>query len=87
MFVKLRQVLASNADLARKLVALERSVATLDERTRRQFEEVYRAISALMASPMSESRPISFTADLDLPLEAQKTGRSSAAGVPPRSRS
>lgn len=64
-FVKLRQVLASNADLVGKLVALEKSVATLDDRTRKQFEEIYRAISLLMVSPVSESRPIGFTADLD----------------------
>jgi len=57
-FVKLRQVLASNADLARKLEALEKSVATLDARTRSQFEEVYRAIRALMAPPAAKSRPI-----------------------------
>lgn len=48
-FVKLRQVLASNADLARKLEALETSVSALDAKTRKQFEDVYRAIQALMA--------------------------------------
>ena len=37
-FVKLRDVLASNAELASKLAALEKSVATLDAKTRRQFE-------------------------------------------------
>src|SRR5688572_22346799 len=47
-FVRLREVLSSNAELARKLDALEKSVATLDARTRRQFEEVYAAIRALM---------------------------------------
>lgn len=64
-FVKLREVLASNTELARKLEALEKSVATLDARTRRQFEDVYQAIRALMAPPVSKSRPIGFTADLD----------------------
>ncbi len=63
-FVKLREVLASNTELARKLEALEKSVATLDARTRRQFEEVYGAIRALMAPPTAESRPIGFTADI-----------------------
>jgi hypothetical protein len=63
-FVKLREILASNADLARKLEALEKSVATLDAGTRKQFEEVYRAIRALMTPPVSRSRPIGFTADL-----------------------
>ncbi len=64
-FVKLREVLASNTELARKLMALEKSVATLDARTRRQFEEVYSTIRALMAPPAAKSRPIGFTADVD----------------------
>lgn len=63
-FVRLRVVLSSNADLARKLAALEKSVATLDARTRRQFDEVYGAIRALMAPAETKSRPIGFTADL-----------------------
>jgi ORF6N domain len=63
-FVKLREVLASITGLARKLEALEKSLATLDVRTRRQFEEVYKAIRAPMASPPPKSRPIGFTADL-----------------------
>lgn len=49
-FVQLRQMLASNAELARKLVALERSVATLDADTRRQFDQVYEAILGLMGA-------------------------------------
>lgn len=63
-FVKLRQLLVSHAELARKLEALEKSVVTLDARTREQFEEVYAAIRALMNPPASKSRPIGFTADL-----------------------
>lgn len=63
-FVKLREVLTSNTELARKLEALEKSVATLDARTRRQFEEVYAAIRALMTPAPAKSRPIGFTADL-----------------------
>jgi len=63
-FVKLRQVLVSNVDLARKLEALEKSVATLDATTRKQFDEVYRAIRALMAPAAPKSRPIGFTADI-----------------------
>lgn len=65
-FVKLREVLASNTELARKLEALEKSVATLDVRTRRQFEEVYAAIRALMAPAATKSRPIGFTVDLEV---------------------
>ncbi len=47
-FVKLREVLASHAELARKLEVLEKSVASLDASTRRQFEEVYGAILSLI---------------------------------------
>lgn len=64
-FVKLRELVASNVELAHKLAALEKSVATLDAKTRRQFEEVYAAIRALMTPPESKSRPIGFTAELD----------------------
>jgi hypothetical protein len=64
-FVKLREVLASNEQLARKLRELEKSLATLDLRTRRQFDEVYAAIRALMPPPSEKSRPIGFTADID----------------------
>ena len=64
-FLKLRGMLVSNAELAHKLEALEKSVASLDARTHKQFEEVYRAIRALMAPPVTKSRPIGFTVDLD----------------------
>ncbi len=64
-FVKLRELLASNTELARKLEALEKSVATLDASTRQQFEQVYEAIRALMAPPAVKARPIGFTADFD----------------------
>jgi len=50
-FVKLREVLASNSTLARRLEALERSVASFDADTRRQFDQVYEAILGLMGSP------------------------------------
>jgi len=49
-FVKLREVLASNSTLARRLEALERSVAALDEDTRKKFDQVYEAILGLMGS-------------------------------------
>jgi hypothetical protein len=64
-FVRLRDVLASNTELACKLEALEKSIATLDATTRRQFEEVYAAIRALMTPSVPKSRPIGFTVDLD----------------------
>ena len=63
-FIKLREILASNAELARRLEALEKSVATLDAGARKQFDEVYRTIRALMSPPAPKSRPIGFTADL-----------------------
>jgi phage regulator Rha-like protein len=53
-FVKLREVLASHAELARKLETLEKSVASLDANTRRQFEEVYGAILSLMGPAAAE---------------------------------
>lgn len=49
-FVKLREVLASNTNLARRLESLERSVAALDAETRKQFDQVYEAILGLMGS-------------------------------------
>jgi hypothetical protein len=49
-FVKLREVLASNTTLARRLEALERSVASLDADARKQFDQVYEAILGLMGS-------------------------------------
>lgn len=47
-FVKARELLNSQADLARELAALRRSVANLDADTRRQFDAVYEAILGLM---------------------------------------
>jgi len=47
-FVKLREVLASNSALAKRLDSLERSVAALDSDTRKQFDQVYEAILGLM---------------------------------------
>lgn len=73
-FVKLRQILASNTELARKLEVLEKSMVTLDARTRKQFEEVYGAIRALMAQPPTKSRPIGFTADLNNDRDTVKIG-------------
>lgn len=47
-FVKLREALASNSALAKRLEFLERSVAALDADTRKQFDQVYEAILGLM---------------------------------------
>ena len=70
-FIRLREVLASNAELSRRLVELEKSVATLDSETRKQFEEVYAAIRALMKPATPSSRPIGFTADISGKTGAQ----------------
>lgn len=64
-FVKLRELLNSNKDLARKLQALERSLLALDLKTQRRFKEVYDAISALTRGPTAKRRGIGFTANLD----------------------
>jgi ORF6N domain len=63
-FVKLRELLTSNKELAGKLAALERSLVALDLKTQRQFREVYEAIRALMSTPTPKRRDIGFTADL-----------------------
>jgi hypothetical protein len=55
-FVRLRQMLASHADLARKLEALEKKYD-------KQFKIVFDAIRDLMASPEPKKRPIGFLAD------------------------
>ncbi len=64
-FVQLREIFASNKGLARKLVALERSLLALDLKTQRQFKEVYDAIRALMETPAPKRRGIGFTADFE----------------------
>jgi hypothetical protein len=52
-FVKLRRLLGSNADLARKLAALERKYDV-------QFQAVFKAIRQLMAPPVKPGRRIGF---------------------------
>jgi len=54
--VKLREALPSDTELVRKIEALEKSVATLDAKTREEFEEVCRAIRKLSASPAPNMR-------------------------------
>jgi hypothetical protein len=66
-FVQLREVFASNKDLVHKLAVLERSLAALDAKTQRQFNDVYEAIRALMIPSASKRRGIGFTADLGGP--------------------
>ena len=52
-FIRLRQMLASNADLAMKLDALEKKYDA-------QFKQVFEAIRQLMAPPEPKRRPIGF---------------------------
>ena len=52
-FVHLRRMLASHADLARKLDALEKKYDT-------QFKVVFDAIRELMKPPETKKRPIGF---------------------------
>ena len=52
-FVRLRQMLAANADLARKLAALEKKYDA-------QFKVVFDAIRELMTPPETRKRPIGF---------------------------
>ena len=52
-FVRLRQLLSANADLARKLEALEKKYDA-------QFKVVFDAIRELMAPKAPRSRPIGF---------------------------
>jgi len=54
-FVKLRQMLASNAELSRKLDGLEKKYD-------RQFKIVFDAIRQLMTAPRTEAKPIGFRA-------------------------
>jgi hypothetical protein len=57
-FVRFRDFLASNEELARKLLELERSVIALNLGTRRQFKEVYEAIRALQVAPAPKLGPL-----------------------------
>ena len=52
-FIRLRQMLASNAELARKLDELEKKYDA-------QFKEVFEAIRQLMIPPEPKRRPIGF---------------------------
>jgi len=55
-FVRLRQIIAANKELAAKLLELERKLATHD----RQIVEIVQAIKQLMTSPKSKPKPIGF---------------------------
>ena len=55
-FVRLRQMLQTNAELARKLAVLERKCDV-------QFKAVFEAIRELMTPPVKPRRPIGFDCD------------------------
>jgi len=57
-FVRIREVLSTHKDLARKLAALENKYD-------RQFKVVFDAIRELMAEPEPRHRGIGFTAKID----------------------
>ena len=64
-FIQMREVLASNKMVTRKLVSLERSLGALDVKTQRQLKELYDLIRQLMGSPPAKRRGIGFTAELE----------------------
>jgi hypothetical protein len=53
-FVRLRTSLEGNAQLARKLDELEKSVAVLDADTRRQFKDLRAVVFSLASPPVRE---------------------------------
>jgi hypothetical protein len=55
-FVRLRELLSSHADLARKLTALEQKYDS-------QFKAVFDAIRALTAAPVTAKRKIGFRSE------------------------
>jgi hypothetical protein len=59
-FVKLRDLLASNKELAQKFAELERKLATHDQ----AITGILKAIHELMNPPAPRRRGIGFTADL-----------------------
>ncbi len=68
-FVRLREMLASNTELAAKLEELEQKTEalalrhdTLAANTRAQLRQVFEAIRELMSAPETKRRPIGFVA-------------------------
>lgn len=59
-FVRMRQALAAQREFGTRLRDLERALLALDLKTDAQFEEVFRAIRALMHPPETPRRPIGF---------------------------
>lgn len=55
-FVKIREALPSDTEVSCKIEALEKSIATLDAKTRMRFEEVYRTIREFLPPPAPNIR-------------------------------
>ena len=53
-FTRLKALLATNAELARKLAALERSVNVLDADAKRQFRELRTIVFSLALPPTKQ---------------------------------
>jgi hypothetical protein len=64
-FVRLRTILASHKELARRLGELERSLVHQDAKVQRQFKEVYEHLQGFTTAAATRRRPIGFTANLD----------------------
>jgi hypothetical protein len=64
-FVQFRTALLSTRELAKRLDALERHVATKLSVHDRALTNLLKAIRSLTESPATKKRPIGFTADLD----------------------
>ena len=60
-FVQLREMLASNKELAQRLDELERKLATHDQ----VITGILKTIRELTSPPLPKQRPIGFTANLD----------------------
>jgi hypothetical protein len=60
-FVRMRELLASNRELAQKLAELERKIATHDQ----SITGILKAIRELMNPPQPKKRGIGFTANFD----------------------
>lgn len=60
-FVRMRELLASNKELAQKLAELERKLASHDQ----AIVGILKAMRELMNPPLPKKRPIGFTANFD----------------------
>ena len=66
-FVRLRQLAATHADLAKRLAEVERKTASMasqpdafGQETREHLQQIFRALKSLMAPPDPPKRPIGF---------------------------